>query len=125
MVEQITDMPAGTVGFRGKGELTEADFRDSIAPAIAAAVGDDGGVRLLLVTPPGFGSSDVPAVADLVRKSPESHLGHTRDWKRIAVVTESGALRRSSRIWTRMVPVDIKVFKPDEEPKARAWLLED
>jgi hypothetical protein len=124
MVERIDDMPAGTVGFRGTGELTEEDFQDQIAPAVAEAV-DGGGVRLLLVTPPGFGTSDVPAVADLVRKSPGSHLGHTRDWKRIAVVTESGALRRSARIWTRMVPVDIKLFKPNEEPEARAWLQED
>jgi hypothetical protein len=123
VVERIADMPEGTVGFRGEGELTEADFRDSIAPAIAAAVGD--GVRLLLVTPPGFGASDVPAVADLVRKTPETHLGHRTDWKRIAVVTESNSLRRSSRVWTRIVPVDIKVFKPDEEPKARAWLQAD
>jgi hypothetical protein len=123
VVERITDMPAGTLGFRGEGELTDEDFRDRIAPAVAEAT-QSGGVRMLLVTPSGFGTNDIPAVADLVRKQPSSHLGHKADWERVAVVTDNGMLRRSSRVWTRMVPVTIKVFAPNEEPKARTWLLQ-
>ena len=125
MVELIADMPAGTIGFRGEGELTEEDFRDRIAPAVAERVEAGEGVRMLLIPPAGFGSGDVPAIADLIRKQPETHLGHRTDWKRIAVVTDSGMLRRTSRVWTRIVPVPIKAFAPDEEGKARDWLLEE
>ena len=121
MVERIEDMPAGAIGFRSKGELTEEDFRDVLGPELEKAVAT-GDVRLMLVTPPGFGGTDVKATADRVQKL--AGLGHRSDWKRIAIVTDSGWLRRSSRLWSRMVPVETKLFKPDEEDQARAWLLE-
>ncbi len=113
-------MPAGTIGFRSEDELTEADFRKVIGPALEQAV-TAGEVRLLLVTPPNFGGSDVRLTADRVKQL--ANLGHRTDWKRIAIVTDSGWLRRSSRLWSRMVPVETKLFKPDEEPEARTWLL--
>jgi hypothetical protein len=122
VVERIEDMPAGTIGFRSKGGLTEDDFDEVLAPALEEAVAA-GEVRLLLVTPPGFGGSEVTEMADRVKQL--TGLGHRSDWKRIAVVTDSSWLRRSSRVWTRMVPVPIKVFSPDDDPEARAWLTED
>ena len=113
-------MPAGTVGFRAEGELTDADY-DTIGPALRKAV-EDGGVRLLLVAPPGFSSGQVTEVAKRIQSFPG--LGHRDDWKRVAVISDSGMLRRTARLWAPMVPVDTKVFKPDEEPAARDWLLE-
>jgi hypothetical protein len=122
MVERIEDMPSGTVGFRSTGDLTEDDFREVLAPALEEAVAT-GEVRLMLITPPDFGGSEVKQMADRVKEL--TGLGHRSDWKRIAVVTDSGWLRRSSRMWTRMIPVGVKVFSPDDEPEARRWLTED
>lgn len=119
MVERIEDMPAGTIGFRADGEVTEADYKETLGPALREAV-DNGGVRLLLVAPPGFGSADVTEVAKRVQGLPG--LGHRDDWKRVAVITDSGMLRRTARLWAPMVPVETKVFKPEEEPEARNWL---
>jgi hypothetical protein len=120
VVEPIADMPPGTIGFRSQGELTESDFTDHLGPALRQAVAD-GEVRLLLVTPPGFGGAEVKATADRVKDL--ANLGHRTDWKRIAIVTDSSWLRRSSRLWSRMIPVETKLFGPDEEPRARSWLL--
>ena len=122
MVERIEDMPAGTIGFRSAGELTEADFTGVLAPALEEAAGA-GDVRLMLVTPPGFGGSEVRATADRVKGL--ANLGHRDDWRRIAVVTDSGWLRRSSRLWARMIPVETRLFGPEEEAEARAWLRDD
>jgi stage II sporulation SpoAA-like protein len=121
VVERIEDMPAGTVGFRSSGELTDEDFRTQLAPALhqAAAAGE---VRLMLVTPPDFGGGDVKAIADRARTQLEPGLGHRTDWKRIAIVTDSGWLRRSSRLWSHLLPVETKVFKVAEEDEARRWL---
>ena len=119
MVERIADMPPGTIGFRADGELTEADYTETLGPALHEAVAA-GGVRLLLVAPPGFGSGEVTEVAKRVQNLPG--LGHRNDWKRVAVITDSGMLRRTARLWAPMVPVETKVFKPDEEPEARDWL---
>jgi hypothetical protein len=119
VVERIDDMPAGVLGFRSQDELTSDDFATVIVPALEAAVAA-GEVRLLLITPPNFGTADVKPLADRVKDL--TGLGHRTDWKRIAVLTDSATLRRSSAVWTRMLPVETKVFKPAEEPTARAWL---
>lgn len=119
MVERIADMPAGTLGFRADGELTEADYTGTLGPALREAVAT-GGVRLLLVAPPGFGSGDVTEIAKRVQQL--EGLGHRDDWKRVAVITDSGMLRRTARLWAPMVPVETKVFKPEEEGEAKEWL---
>jgi hypothetical protein len=119
VVERIEDMPAGTIGYRATGKFTEDDF-DQLGPALSEAVAA-GPVRLLLVTPPDFGGSEVKQMADHVRDL--TGLGHRTDWKRIAIVTDSGWLHRSAPLWTRMVPAETKLFRPDDEPEARTWLL--
>lgn len=121
MVERIDDMPAGTLGFRADGELTDEDFRDELGPALHEAVAA-GGVRLMLITPPDFSSADLKSLTDRARNDLEPGLGHRNDWKRIAIVTDSGWLRRSSRLWSRMIPVEAKVFKAEEEGEAREWV---
>ena len=111
-------MPAGTIGFRAEGEVTDSDYA-AAEPVLREAV-EAGGVRLLLVAPPGFGSGEVTEVAKRVQSFPG--LGHRDDWKRVAVVTDSGMLRRTARLWAPMIPVETKVFKPEEEGEARQWL---
>jgi len=34
MIEQLTDMPEGAIGFRGSGKLTSRDYHDTLLPAI-------------------------------------------------------------------------------------------
>jgi hypothetical protein len=120
MFEPIEDMPAGTVGFRAHGALSEADYTDTLVPALRDAVAA-GDVRLLLVTAPDFDGSDIRGQIEEAK----SHLkvgGHRSDWKRVALATDNGWLRRSHRIWSRFVPVDVKVFKTSEEDEAKEWV---
>ncbi len=120
MFEAITDMPAGTLGYRAHGEITEADYADTLVPALEGAVAE-GAVRLMMVTAPDFDESDIRGQFERAKANLRVG-GHKSDWKRIAVVTDNGWLRRSQRLWTRLVPVDIKVFKTAEEDKARDWI---
>ncbi len=123
MIEAIEDMPAGTFGFRGEGEVTEEDLK-ALAPVLREAVAA-GEVRVLLVAAPGFDSSQVRSVIGRVDEALEADLGHHSDWKRVAIVTGSGWARRSHRVWGRLVPVETKVFGLDDEAAARAWLTDD
>jgi hypothetical protein len=120
MFEPIDDMPAGTLGYRAHGEITEADYADTLVPALEEAVAA-GAVRLMMVTAPDFDESDIRGQFERAKANLRVG-GHKRDWKRIAVVTDNGWLRRSQRLWTRLVPVDIKVFKTAEEDKAKDWI---
>jgi hypothetical protein len=120
MFEPIADMPAGTLGFRAHGEITKADYADTLVPALEDAAAA-GAVRLLMVTAPDFDDSDIRGQFE--RAKANLTVGsHKRDWKRIAVVTDNSWLRRSQRLWTRLVPVDVKVFKTAEEDKATDWI---
>ena len=120
MFEPIEDMPAGTVGFRAHGELTEEHYTGTLVPALREAVAA-GDVRLLLVTAPDFDGSDIRGEIERA-KSQLKVGGHRSDWKRVAVATDNSWLRRSHRLWSRFVPVDVKVFKTSEEDKAKAWI---
>lgn len=115
-------MPAGTVGFRIEGKLTDADYDDVLAPGLRdiAAAGE---VRLLLVGAPGFDLGSLKSRFESARTDPDLDLGHRRDWRRVAVVADTGLLiRRSFPVWSRLVPVDVKLFSLKDEAQARSWL---
>lgn len=120
MFEPIEDMPVGTLGFRARGTLTDADYEGTLVPALKEAVAANE-VRLLVVTAPDFDGSDIRGQMEDAKR----HLnvgGHRSDWKRVAIATDNGWLRRSRRLWSRFVPIDVNVFKTSEEAKAKSWV---
>src|SRR5712675_2448595 len=105
-------MPAGAVGFRVEDELTDEDYDDVLAPGLRAAVAA-GEVRLLLVGAPGSDLGSLKSRFESARSDPDLDLGHRRDWRRVAIVADAGLLfRRSFPIWSRVIPVDVKLFGP-------------
>lgn len=115
-------MPAGTTGFRVHDELTDADYHDVLAPGLceAAVAGE---VRLLLVGAPGCDLGSLKTRFETALKDPDLDLGHRRDWRRVAIVADAGLLlRRSFPVWSRLVPVDVKLFGPKDEAEARSWV---
>jgi hypothetical protein len=122
VIEPVEDTPAGTTGFRVEEELTDADYHDVLVPGLraAAAAGD---VRLLLLAAPG---SDLGSLKDRFQAAmsdPDLDLGHRRDWRRVAIVADAGLLiRRSFPVWSRLVPVDVKLFSLKDEAEARSWV---
>lgn len=122
MIAPIEDMPAGVIGFRVTGELTEADYQDALAPALkqAAAAGE---VRLLLVGAEGFDLGSLKARFEEARKDPELDLGHSKDWRRVGVVAEANFfIRQLFPGIAKAIPVEVKLFEPKDEAEARSWV---
>ncbi|MFT3865807.1 MAG: STAS/SEC14 domain-containing protein [Solirubrobacterales bacterium] len=122
MIEQITDMPAGAIGFRVTEELGDADYADVLAPALreAAAAGD---VRLLLAAAKGFDLMTLKGRFEALRSDPELDLGHSKDWKRVAVVAEANfVVRVAFPAVAKVIPVEVKLFGLGDEAQARAWV---
>jgi SpoIIAA-like len=122
LIEPIADMPAGSIGFRVDDELTDADYAEVLAPALrdAAAAGE---VRLLMVAAPGFDLGSLKARFEAARSDPELNLGRRRDWRRVAIVADAGRLfRHSFPLWSRVIPVEVKLFGVDDEAKAKSWV---
>jgi len=115
-------MPAGTVGFRLDGDLTDADYRDVLAPGLreAAAAGE---VRLLMLGAEGFDLGSLKSRFEEARKDPDLDLGHRKDWRRVAIVADANfMLRRSFPLFSRVIPVEMKLFGLGDEAEAKAWL---
>jgi hypothetical protein len=122
LIEPITDMPDGTIGFRVTGVLTDADYQDTLAPALKRAA-SAGEVRLLLVGAEDFDLGSLKARFEAARKDPELDLGHSKDWRRVAVVAEANFfVRRLFPGLAKVIPVELRLFDPEDEGEARAWV---
>jgi hypothetical protein len=122
VIEAIEDMPAGVIGFQVTGEMTDADYADVLAPALKQAA-SEGEVRLLLVGAEGFDLGSLKARFEAARKDPELELGHSKDWRRVAVVAEANFfIRQLFPGLAKVIPVEVKLFDPKHEADARSWV---
>jgi hypothetical protein len=123
LIKRIEDMPAGTVGFRLDGDLTDADYTDVLTPGLREAAAE-GEVRLMMVGARGFDLGSLKARFEEARGDPDLDLGHRKDWRRVAIVADANfMLRRSFPLFSRVIPVEMKLFGLDDEPVARSWLV--
>jgi hypothetical protein len=122
MVERIEEMPAGTIGFRVVEELTGADYREQIEPALGAAA-ERGEVRLLFEIDAGFGM-DASAVVEDAKTGLKLGLGHMKAWKRTAIVTDVDWIRKAMKAFGFMAPGEVRVFEPAELGAAKVWVAE-
>src|SRR5262249_39384814 len=122
LIEPIADLPAGMTGFRFLDELTEGDYADVLVPGLRKAAAA-GAVRLLLVAAPGGDLGSLKSRFQKAVSDPDLDIGHRREWRRVAIVADAGLLvRRSFPVWSRLVPVDVKLFEADDEAAARTWV---
>jgi hypothetical protein len=123
LIEPIDDMPVGTIGFQITGELTDADYRDVLSPALRAAA-EEGDVRLLLSAAKGFDLGTLKARFEDLRNDPELDLGHSKDWRRVAVAADANFIYRAAfPALSKLVPVEVKLFGIDDVDEAKAWVV--
>jgi hypothetical protein len=122
LIERIDDMPAGTVGFRIEGDLTDADYTDVLTPGLREAAAEGEG-RLMMVGAKGFDLGSLKSRFEEARQDPDLNLGHRKNWRRVAIVADANfVLRRSFPVFSRVIPVEMKLFGLKDEPEARSWI---
>jgi len=115
MVEELTDLPAGVIGFEATGKLRAEDYRDVILPAVARAA-SDGEVRFVVVIPEFQGMSGGAVWADL-----KVGVEHFKAWKRIALVTDIEWMQHMTSLFGWMTPGEIRQFPLAQRDEAIAW----
>jgi hypothetical protein len=121
MVERLTDMPPGTVGFRAGGEIEAEDYDEVLVPELHRALERSGELRTLYV------------IEDLDEIEPaalwaDSKLGfdlgarHHEAWVRSAIVTDIHWMARATRLFAWMIPGEARVFPLAELEQAKAWV---
>src|SRR3954465_238964 len=114
-------MPAGTLGFRPRGEIEREDYEEVLAPELHRALEAGDGLRTLYV------------IEDLEEIEPgalwaDSKLGfdaglRNRDaWVRSAVVSDIGWITRTAKMFLWLIPGEARVFPLSELEQAKAWV---
>lgn len=118
MIEQLTDLPAGTLGFSAHGKVTAADYRNVIVPDIEAAFAMNRKLRLLYHLGPEFTGFDAGAMWD------DTMLGlrHWSGWERIALVTDVNWVRMIAHAMGFTVPGEFRLFANAELIEAKGWI---
>jgi hypothetical protein len=120
VIERLTDMPPGTVGFRATGEIEREDYDNVLTPELNRAL-EAGELRTLYVLEdleeiePGALWADSKLGFDLA-------VRHHDAWVRSAIVTDIDWLARATRLFAWMIPGEARVFPLAELAQAKAWV---
>jgi SpoIIAA-like len=121
VIERLTDMPPGTLGFRAAGEIEREDYDEVLVPELRRALAAGAGLRTLYVVEdfeeiePGALWADTRLGFDLV-------LRHHSAWVRSAIVTDIDWMARATRMFAWMIPGEARVFPLAELEQAKAWV---
>jgi hypothetical protein len=116
MLETMTGLPSGVLGFEVDGELHADDYRDTLLPAVEGAIRRGEKVRIVLVFERFDGLSGGALWQDL--KMGVEHLTH---WERIALVTDIDWMVQLTALFGWMTPGELKHFPLAEREAAIAW----
>jgi len=118
MIELLDGMPDNVVAFEAVGEVTAEDYKQTLDPAIKAALATRDKIRILYVLADRFTGYSGPAMLD------DAVIGteHWRHFERIGVVTDTEWVRHTVHAFSWMLPGRIKVFADTERDAALAWV---
>jgi hypothetical protein len=121
VVEPITDMPAGTLGFRLSGRVTKDEYFRLVEP-IRAKLEAGEKVSFLVETDPGFDGLDAGALWEDAKAAGSMGLKYRSSWERMAVVTDKDWLRHALSAFGWLSPGELRIFEPGMIAEAKAWV---
>ena len=118
MIDLVEGLPDNVVGFSAHGLVTEEDYRNVLIPTIDAALARHDKIRVYYEIGPNFTGFDLGAVFADVRVG----AGRLFHWERIALVTDVPWIRDSARMFSFLIPAQIRTFETAEAAKAKEWI---
>jgi hypothetical protein len=120
MIEQIGEMPTGTIGFTASGKLTRDDYRKVLEPVLRKAA-ESGEIRMLFVLT-SFEGLEPAAWFDDVKTGLGLGFGHHSAWKRSAIATDVEWVGKAYQMFAWMTPGEVKVYGLDQVNEAKNWV---
>lgn len=116
MIEELSGLAPGVIGFEVTGTVKAEDYRDVILPALERAAAN-GEVRFVIVIPEFKGMSGGALWQDL-----KVGIEHFRAWKRIALVTDIEWMNFMTTLFGWMTPGEVRHFALGQRDEAIAWV---
>ena len=123
MIETLSNLPEGVLGFKGSGKLSREEYREMMKP-IYPALEQGGPVNLLFVVGDDFSGLDAGALWEDMKAGGSVGLKHRSAWRRMAVVTDKDWIRNATAAAGWLAPGELRIFDPGQEAEATAWLAE-
>jgi SpoIIAA-like len=123
LIENITDLPPGTLGFRGSGKVTSDDYRQMMEQ-IYATLERGEKLNIYFELADDFDGLDLGALWQDMKAAGSVGLKHRSSWERMALVTNQDWIRHGTSAFGWLAPGELRLFEPSERDKARAWLAE-
>jgi hypothetical protein len=123
VVERLTDLPPGVLGFRLSGKLTRDEYRGLMEPVYDALERGEK-LNLYVELPDDFDGLDMGALWDDLRAAGSVGLKHRSSWQRMAVVTDKDWIRHGAAVFGPLAPGELRVLDLAEAEQARAWVSE-
>ena len=123
MIENVTDLPPGTLGFRASGKIASDEYRKMMEPIYAALERGDK-LDIYFELADDFQGLDLGALWQDMQAAGSVGLKHRSAWRRMALVTDKDWVRHGASAFGWLAPGELRLFEPSERDKARAWLAE-
>lgn len=121
MLERLTDLPTGTIGFRGSGKITSDEYRQMMEP-IYAALEREEKLNLYFELAEDFDGLDSGALLQDLKAAGSVGLKHRSSWERMALVTDKEWVRHGVSAFGWLAPGELRLFEPSQRDDARTWL---
>ena len=121
MIERMSDMPPGTLGFRVGGEVEREDYDEVLVPVLHAALEAGGGLRTLYLIED-LDEIEGGALWADTKLGFDLGVRHHGDWERSAIVTDVTWMVRAMKMFAWMAPGEARVFPVAELDAAKAWV---
>jgi hypothetical protein len=120
MIQQIDNLPANMVGFKATGEVTEADFTDTVMPKVKELIDKTGKLNYMLV----LDTSIKNFTAGAWFKDAIMGIRHLTKWNRAAIVTDVNGIRTFTEIFSVIMPGEFSGFEHKDLQAAIDWVSE-
>ena len=121
VIERMTDMPSGTIGFRVTDEIEREDYDEVLTPELRSAVETGGGLRTLYLIED-LDEIEPGALWADAKLSFDVGVRHHKAWERSAIVTDIDWMARATKLFAWMIPGEARVFRVAELEQAKAWV---
>jgi hypothetical protein len=113
LIEKVTDLPAGTLGFRASGKITSEEYRQMMDPIYAALErGEKLNIDFELADD--FHGLDLGALWQDVKAAGSVGLKHRSSWQRMALVSDKDWVRHGASVFGWLAPGELRLFEPSE-----------
>jgi hypothetical protein len=122
VIERIADMPEGTIGFVFSGQISRADYEETLIPPIREAIESEQEIRCLCELGQEFEGYEAGAAWEDLKTGAHYGFGHLSAWRRIALVTDIEWIRRATALFGWMSPGELRLFGADQLHEAKDWV---